>query len=52
MSNRESVAALVLPELLEPRDQWEPVDHLDPLELMVARYDFIVLSNSDVALPC
>lgn len=31
---------LVLLELLDPRDQWDSVDHLDPLELKVARYDF------------
>lgn len=30
----------VLLELLELRDQWEPVDQLEPQELMVARYNF------------
>lgn len=34
------MVALVLLELLEPRDQSDPVDHLEPRELMVARYDF------------
>lgn len=34
------MVALVLLEVLEPRDQWDPVDQLDPLELMVARYEF------------
>lgn len=32
--------SLVLLELLEPRDQSDPVDHLEPLDLMVARSDF------------
>lgn len=34
------MVALVLLEVLEPRDQWESVDHLDPPELTVARCDF------------
>lgn len=36
-SCRESVVTLVLLEPLELRDQWDPVDLLEPPELMVAR---------------
>lgn len=36
-SSRESVVTLVLLVLLDLRDQWEPADLLEPLELMVAR---------------
>lgn len=36
-SCRESVVTLVLLEPPGLRDQWDPVDLLEPLELMVAR---------------